>query len=111
MTVTWQTVITFAAVITAIATIFKQYNKGYDMVKHQKEQDDAIAALSKRHTEDEKHRDALREEDKRQMNVELQLLTYGILACLKGLQEQGCDGEVTAAINKFEKHLNEKAHS
>ena len=38
------------------------------------------------------------------------ILTEGILACLKGLQEQGCDGEVTKAISKIETHLNKKAH-
>lgn len=38
------------------------------------------------------------------------LLTYGILACLKGLKEQGCNGPVTESINKIEKHLNKKAH-
>lgn len=38
------------------------------------------------------------------------LLTYGVLACLKGLSEQGCDGPVTEAINKIEKHINVKAH-
>lgn len=107
----WQTIITISAVVTAIITIFKQYNRGYDMIKHQEEQDQAIAELSKRHSDDEKRRDAMRDEDKRRMNEELQLLTYGILACLKGLQEQGCDGDVTTAINRFEKHLNEKAHS
>jgi len=111
MTITWQTIITFAAVITAIITIFKQYNRGYDMIKHQAEQDKAIEDLAKRHEADEKRRDAMREEDRRHMNEELQLLTYGILACLKGLHEQGCDGDVTQAINRFEKHLNEKAHS
>jgi len=111
MTVTWQTIITFAAVLTAILTIFKQYNKGYDMVKHQSEQDKAIEELSRRHDEDNKRLNELREETRKQINSELQLLTYGILACLKGLQEQGCDGEVTAAIGRFEKHLNEKAHS
>ena len=31
------------------------------------------------------------------------LLTYGILACLKGLNEQGCNGPVTEAIDKIEK--------
>lgn len=41
---------------------------------------------------------------------ELTILTYGVLACLKGLKEQGADGPVTDAINKIEKHLNEKAH-
>ena len=38
------------------------------------------------------------------------LLTYGVLACLKGLQEQGCNGPVTEAANKIEKHLNQQAH-
>lgn len=38
------------------------------------------------------------------------LLTYGILACLKGLKEQGCNGPVTEAIDKMEKHLNKVAH-
>lgn len=39
------------------------------------------------------------------------LLTYAVLACLKGLKEQGCDGPVEEAIVKVEKHINEKAHS
>ena len=34
----------------------------------------------------------------------------GILACLKGLKEQGCDGPVTDAITKIEKHINQAAH-
>lgn len=38
------------------------------------------------------------------------LMCYGILAALKGLQEQGCNGPVTKAIDKFEKHLNVQAH-
>ena len=37
-------------------------------------------------------------------------LTYGILACLKGLKEQGCNGPVTEAIDKIEKHINKQAH-
>lgn len=35
----------------------------------------------------------------------------GTLACLKGLAEQGCDGAVTEAIAKIEKHINKNAHS
>lgn len=38
------------------------------------------------------------------------LLTYGILACLKGLKEQGCNGPVSEAIDKIEKHVNKQAH-
>ena len=46
----------------------------------------------------------------RQSNEERQLLTYGVLACLKGLQEKGCNGPVTEAVKRFEKYLNQKAH-
>lgn len=44
------------------------------------------------------------------MQGELCLLTYAVLACLKGLKEQGCNGPVTEAIGKVEKHINQKAH-
>ena len=88
VTVSWQTIITIAAVIGAIATILKYYNKGYDLVKHQKEQDKFIQDTQE----------------------ELTLLTYGVLACLKGLHEQGANGPVTEAIDKIEKHVNQRAH-
>ena len=38
------------------------------------------------------------------------LICYGVLACLKGLKEKGCNGPVTAALDKLEKHLNQAAH-
>ena len=38
------------------------------------------------------------------------LICYGVLACLKGLKEQGCNGPVTEALNMMEKHLNKAAH-
>lgn len=41
---------------------------------------------------------------------EQKILTIGVLACLKGLKEQGCNGPVTEAINLIEEHLNKKAH-
>ena len=46
----------------------------------------------------------------RHIKEEQCLLTYGVLACLKGLKEQGCNGPVTEAINKIEKHINQQAH-
>lgn len=88
ITVSWQTLITAAAVLTAVITLFGRYNKLYDWIKKQDEQDKEI----------------------NEMKEEQAILTYGILACLKGLKEQGCNGPVTEAINKIEKHLNEKAH-
>lgn len=88
VTLTWQTIISIAAVITAITTVLTRYNKLYDWVKKQEEQDKLIKSIQEEQT----------------------LLTYGVLACLKGLKEQGADGPVSEAIDKIEKHLNMKAH-
>ena len=50
------------------------------------------------------------ENDNTAIQEEQTLVIYGLLACLKGLNEQGCDGAVTEAIGKIEKHINQKAH-
>lgn len=88
ITLSWQSVITAAAFVAAVGALLKSYNKGYDFIKRQKTQDKVISDIQE----------------------EQAILTYGILACLKGLHEQGANGPVTEAINKLEKHLNEKAH-
>ena len=50
------------------------------------------------------------DEDIRSIKDEQKILTTGVLACLKGLKEQGCDGPVTEAISSIEEHLNKEAH-
>ena len=50
------------------------------------------------------------DEDIRCIKDEQKILTTGVLACLKGLKEQGCDGPVTEAISSLEEHLNKEAH-
>ena len=44
------------------------------------------------------------------IKAEQSILTKGVLACLKGLKEQGCDGPVTLAITEIEDHINKQAH-
>lgn len=88
VTFTAQTIISLAAFVGAVGVLIALYNKGYDFVKRQKAQDKII----------------------KDIQSEQAILTFGVLACLKGLKEQGCDGPVTEAISKLEKHLNEKAH-
>ena len=100
MLITWNTIITAASALGAIFTIVKYYNKAHEWVERQSEQDAELKAIRENHDADVK---AIKEEQ--------QLLTTGILACLKGLREQGCDGAVTEAIAKFEDHLNKKAHA
>ena len=89
VTLSWQSIISAAAVLGAVTALLSYLFKGYAFVKRQNEQDEIIKCV--------------REEQA--------LLTYGVLACLKGLKEKGCNGPVTEAINKIEKHLNEQAHA
>ena len=46
----------------------------------------------------------------REIKEEQSIHTKGVLACLKGLKEQGCDGPVTIAITEIEDHINKQAH-
>lgn len=41
---------------------------------------------------------------------EMYILINGLLACLKGLKEQGCNGPVTQGIKDIEHYLNKKTH-
>ena len=50
------------------------------------------------------------DKDIKSIKEEQSVLTQGILACLQGLHEQGCNGPVTAAIERIETHLNKQAH-
>ena len=95
----WQSIITAGAVVGALTTLITIMVKFVRWVDRQKRQDEELKELRAKHDEDI---EAIQEE--------LTLLTYGILACLKGLKEQGCNGPVTKAIDKIEKHINQKAH-
>ena len=88
ITITTDTILTVAAIIGALGVIFGVIFAVYRWYLKQNKQD----------------------EDIKSMKDEQCLLTYGVLACLKGLAEQGCDGPVKEAISKIEKHMNQQAH-
>ena len=48
--------------------------------------------------------------DIKAIKEEQSILTRGVLACLKGLKEQGCNGPVTEAIQDIEEYVNKQAH-
>lgn len=52
-------------------------------------------------------------QDKEIQNIkeEQELLTNGMLACLKGLVELGCDGDVKKQISAIEAYQIKKAHN
>ncbi len=99
ITLTWQSIITAGAVLGAAIAIVTYFSKVVRWVDKQGKQDNDIQEIRKHH-----------EEDMASIKEEQTLLVYGVLACLKGLSEQGCNGPVTEAIRKLEKHLNKKAH-
>lgn len=99
ITLTPQTIITASAVLAAIFALVGALARGVRWMDRQKQQDQDLKSLAATHSSDV---EAIKQEQT--------LLVYGILACLKGLKEQGCNGPVTEAINKIEKHINQKAH-
>ena len=48
--------------------------------------------------------------DNKDSKEERLIMIKGLLACLKGLKEQGCNGPVTQAINNIEEYLMDKSH-
>ena len=81
-------IIIIASAITALGTIIGCFTTIQKSILRQNKQD----------------------EDIRSIKEEQKILTTGVLACLKGLKEQGCDGPVTEAIFSIENHLNKEAH-
>lgn len=99
ITVTWQGIITAFAVVGALIGLATYFSNVVRWVDKQNEQDEEIQKLRQHH-----------EEDIKSLKEEQALLIDGVLACLKGLQERGCNGPVVKAIEKYETYLNEKAH-
>lgn len=88
ITLSWAGIVGLAGGVAALIALFGYIFKGYEFVQRQKKQDEVIKAIL----------------------AEQELLTCGVLACLKGLKEKGCNGPVTEAITKIEAHIIEQAH-
>ena len=81
-------IVSVASVITALGVILGVILSVHKWYLKQGKQDDDIKVIKE----------------------EQSILTQGVLACLKGLKEQGCDGPVTIAIDKIESYINQQAH-
>lgn len=81
-------IIKIAALIAALGAIGGVLVWCFRFVAQQKKQDRELAAVREEQT----------------------ITCFAILACLKGLKEQGCNGPVSEALGKLEKHLNKQAH-
>ena len=110
MTMELSTVIAISSVLGAFATIYYTFGKIHTWVDHQNGQDARCKSVQEAQNKKiEKIQKETHEEIKK-IQEEQCLLVYSILACLKGLQQQGCNGEVTKAISDIEKHINKQAH-
>ncbi|MBQ4447439.1 MAG: branched-chain amino acid ABC transporter permease [Clostridia bacterium] len=99
MYVDGQTIVKIAGIIAAVSAIITLFWKMFTWIQRQKDQDKEIASLKE-----------TQKKDRAEILEEQTLITFGLLACLKGLAEQGCNGPVTDAINRIEKHINKRAH-
>ncbi|MGN0619190.1 MAG: branched-chain amino acid ABC transporter permease [Ruminiclostridium sp.] len=87
-TISADTIITAAAFLSAVIAIFGLIFAVYKWYLRQNKQDDDIKALK----------------------AEQSVIVKGVLACLKGLKEKGCNGPVTNAIEEIQTHINNQAH-
>lgn len=99
MYITTETIVTAAGLISALGVIGGMMIAVYKFYQKPAKLERRVEKLRQAH-----------EEDIKKINEEQCLIAYGLLACLKGLKEQGCNGPVTEAINKIEKYLNKQAH-
>lgn len=81
-------IVKIASLLTALGVIGGAVMWCTRFVARQKKQDTEIASLCEEQT----------------------IMCFALLACLKGLREQGCNGPVTEAQQKLEKYLNKQAH-
>lgn len=95
-----------AKVLSIVSVIIGLITIAVTAIKRRAKEKEDLEALKQDMEQDREHTIAVR----KSCHEEQTLIIYGLLACLKGLKEQGCDGPVTIAINKIEKHINQKAH-
>lgn len=99
MYITWQTIITAGAVVSAALLILGVFAKGHKWFLKQENQDDRIKKLTEHH-----------EEDVQRIKEENCLICYALSACLDGLIQLGCNHTVPDAKQKLDKYLNQQAH-
>lgn len=98
VTISMQSFVAAAAFCGAVVALATYFSKIVRWVDRQEQQDEEIKKLRQHHDND---MDSIKEEQT--------LLMYGVLACLKGLNERGCTG-LDGVISDMETYLNKKAH-
>lgn len=103
-------IILLGGILTALITIGGVAVAIIKWVLNQNKQSDDIDALKKKHDADMAATKEQEKADVQAIKDELCVLSYAMLAALDGLKQLHCNGEVTKAHDRLEKHLNQTAH-
>lgn len=88
ITLTWQSVVTAAAIIGALVAVVSYLKKLFGWFARQEQQDKEIKSIKS----------------------ELGLIVYSMRACLDGLEQLGANHTVPDAKSKLDKYINQRAH-
>lgn len=76
----------------------------------QNKQSENIEKLREQHNKDIEEAKKKESEDIQSIKDELCVISYAMLASLDGLMQLHCNGNVTKAHDRLEKHMNQQAH-
>jgi len=107
---TTQNIITLGAVIGSLMVLWRLLVKLVKKTEEGEKLAKRVSTLEEEHQKDIKELAKKSEGDYLSIKAEQAICIFGILAALKGLHEQGCNGPVTEAIEKIEAHINRRAH-
>lgn len=99
MYITVDKIVEFAAVLAAVIAICTAAYKVVKWLQTQEKQSSDIDELKKKEAA-----------DIQEIMDEQCMISYALLACLDGLKQLNCNGPVTEAHNRLQKHLNKRAH-
>lgn len=83
-----QSIITLAAVLSALGVIIGVIIKVYNIYRKLDTNEKAIVEVKEEQT----------------------VVCYALFSILDGLKQQGCNGQVTEAHDRLQKHINLRAH-
>lgn len=105
VTISWQTLISFAAVLGAGAVVWNYITRVVHKLEYDREQDERITRLEEAHTRDIADLRRHHDEDMAATRKEMAIICRGILASLKDDEKAK-----QSSIKEMEDYLNSSAH-
>ena len=99
MEITVESIVTLSKIVGSLGVILGVIIAFVKWLSKQEKQSEDIEMLEKHHDEDLKN-----------IQEELCVVNYAVLASLDALIQSGFNGKVSEAQDKLQKHINKKAH-